>query len=233
MRPSGGSARTVDVEQVVREVMARLDPTGSVVKQVTRSTERELKLTGQVISLAELKGKVEAIDRLILPTGAVITPAARDYLREYDVSATFSAARGGTSRREASLVVAAAETSFDPARIVSVMSGRGAPVEVAASHDLPDAIETLSVEIIEGGKRTLLFTDHSAVAVCLANRRRGVRACTGLGWDDVRRSAESIGANMLVSEPRGSSSFELRRMIEAFLNLGDMQCPAKYAAALQ
>ena len=86
MRPSGGSARTVDVEQVVREVMARLDPNGGVVKQVTRSTERELKLTGQVISLAKLKGKVEAIDRLILPTGAVITPAARDYLREHDVS---------------------------------------------------------------------------------------------------------------------------------------------------
>ncbi len=68
-----------EIERIVREVLAEL-MAGKTTEQ--NSTRGELVLSSKVVSVAVLTGRLDGVSRIIMPRGAVVTPAARDLLRE-------------------------------------------------------------------------------------------------------------------------------------------------------
>jgi hypothetical protein len=78
------SLSEADIDRVVREVLRRLAAmTPSPLQATTVATT--LSLSTRVVTTAELKGRLQGVQRLEVPTRAVVTPAARDYLRERGV----------------------------------------------------------------------------------------------------------------------------------------------------
>jgi hypothetical protein len=78
------SLSETDIERVVQEVLRRLKAmTPSPL--ATATTRTTLSLTTRLVTVAELDGKLQGIQRLEVPPRAVVTPAARDYLRDHGV----------------------------------------------------------------------------------------------------------------------------------------------------
>lgn len=71
------------IERVVHEVVQRLTKHGVDVTPAAADTGGpELRLSEQVVALGTLEGRLDGVARVIVPPRAVVTPAAKDELRD-------------------------------------------------------------------------------------------------------------------------------------------------------
>lgn len=72
------------MELVVREVIRRLMADGrlSLTGTAAVAAPRELQISERLVTLATLSGKLDGIARVVVPRRAVVTPAARDELKQ-------------------------------------------------------------------------------------------------------------------------------------------------------
>ena len=80
----GSRAQRAEVEQVVREVLAEL--LGRVKSTSSAAASAELMVTEKVVSAKEIERRLQGVTRVVVVRGAVITPAARDLLRERKIA---------------------------------------------------------------------------------------------------------------------------------------------------
>jgi hypothetical protein len=79
-----------EIERIVQEVVRRL--AAMTAQSLTpAATNGTLSLSTQLVTVSELNGKLQGIRRLEVPLRTVVTPAARDYLRERGVELIRSA----------------------------------------------------------------------------------------------------------------------------------------------
>jgi hypothetical protein len=216
------SSRRAEVDRIVRAVLSELNvgPTRGArpAKSREQETERTLVLTSKVVSLAEVEGKLKEVSRLVVPRGAVFTPAARDELRKFAVAvASATDSKSGTRVR---VVLAAAETSFEPTALTSALVGEGIAIERIAAGDLTNAVDTLTRKVVVDKQLGLLITDIPAAALCLANRQRGVRAALAHSLAAVSEAVDMIATNLLVIDPRSRNMYELRRFVRELTRAG-------------
>jgi hypothetical protein len=78
------AARQAEVERIVREVLTEvLSKRGS---QNASAGTAELVVTEKVVCAKEIERRLEGVKRLVVVRGAIITPAARDLLKERKIS---------------------------------------------------------------------------------------------------------------------------------------------------
>ena len=77
----------------------------------------------------------------------------------------------------------------------------------------------------------VLLTGEAAAALCLANRRRGIRAALGSSVASIETAIASIGANLLIIDPAGQSAFVLRQLLRTWTR-GRRDVPARYGDRL-
>src|SRR5687768_2754177 len=116
---------SAEVERIVREVLERLRGTGmngaaaagSAIRKQLPHGAGDLVLSGRVIAVADLEGRLDGVNVLVTHRTAIVTPAARDLLREQGVTL---ASRVGPTTEEAAarLTLGMAETEFDAAELV-------------------------------------------------------------------------------------------------------------------
>jgi hypothetical protein len=224
-----------DVEALVREVLARLAD-GRQAEPV-KANPAECVLQERVITLSSIDGQCEGIRTLVVPQRAVVTPAASDWLREKKIAlrrsgekpATGTAAKTPAAR---TLMLGVAETHFEPATLVERLGREGYKIEQLARTGTGGVIAELADAAVKGGNPALLLTEACELALCLANRRRGVRAALGTDRPSVRRAAEQIGANVLIVNPTMTMGFQLQQVIREFVEHCGKGSPAKWAALL-
>lgn len=222
---------STEVERIVREVLERLGVTGNgatvAVDTKQRASEpQSLALDGRVISVADLAGRLEGVRVVTVPRKAIVTPAARDMLRERGVSLA-SRAVAVEMRVAARLALGVAESGCDAAELVRCLREDGVEVEQLARTGLASVVEELADRIVRDGRLGVLLTDNPLAAVCRANRHRGVRAAIGNNAVEVGRALAAIGANLLIVEPQGRGAFALRQAARAFWR-GACGCPAEW-----
>ncbi len=183
-------------------------------------------VTNKVISFQTLEGRLEGVARLIVPRGAVFTPAARDELRKRNV-AVASAVVAQPEGTRGALVLGIAETKFEPAVLIDMCSTDAVTFERLSHMELIRVVDEICQEVVRGGKLGVLLTSQTAAALCLANRWPGVRAALGGSVQVVNDAVKSLAGNLLVIEPSGKSLFELRQMIRAWTRGGPRSCPAE------
>lgn len=217
---SNNSHQRDQVEQIVREVLASL-----LGKPATAATAiaGELVLTSKVVSLRELEGRLQGVSRVVVPRGAVFTPTARDELRKFGVSV---ASAVPASRQQASQkLVLAATVGYAVAPLIATLERDGVAVERVEGQELATVIDRLT-NAVKSDVMALLLTEQSSVAICLANRHSSVRAALVTSVAAVAEAIEHVAPNMLVVDPRGKGTFELRQLMRAWLNRGLLPCPA-------
>jgi hypothetical protein len=209
------------VEQIVRQVLSELLGGAS---RPTQATVGELVLVERVVSVRELEGKLTGVVRVLVPRGAVFTPAARDLLKEKRI-AVASAVATATNKTAKRVTLGIAETTFDPAALVGELTRDGWQVERLPQVGLVSVSDELCEQVVKGGVRGLLITEQTAAALCLANRHRGVRAA--LAGDPVSLAAtiEQVAPNTLVVDPRGKSQFAWKRLLKTWSDAGERACP--------
>ena len=234
----------LEIDAIVRQVMAALrdgagspaterpTPAANTSSTASRpSSNGRLELSSRVVTLDDFSGRIDGVKEVAVATGAVVTPAARDLLREKNIRLAYRAADGKPAGAH-NLVFGQADTDFDAAALVRDLRETGAAVEQLASTGLATVVAEMSQQVARGGLLGLLLTSKPAAAACLANRRAGVRAAAARDAAETSRAITELGANLLTVDPAGKSLFELRRMTRAFLAGGERRCPSHLATEL-
>jgi hypothetical protein len=219
---------SLDIEQIVREVLRRLSGEQNNRPQNQSSANgKEVIVHKRVVTLAELDGELTGASQLVVPRGAVVTPAVKDLLRQSGVALTFRADTKKTSgENKHRLTVAVAETDFDTASLLRAIEDQFASTQQIAKTGLINAVDELAVKVARGGDLGLLLTSKTAAAACLANRQRGVRAVVAENTASVPEAITEIGANLLIVDPARKGVFELKQIIKVFAAPGPRECPS-------
>ena len=221
---SGGADGAANVERIVGEVLGRL--------QAKKSSSQELAIASRVVTLAEVEGKLEGIKQVVVPAKAVITPAVRDLLRQRKIDIGYALPGKAAAKVRLPLIVGTAETKCDAAGAMQAVAKAGVTIQRLARTELAPVVGELCEAASKGGKLGLLLTSETAAALCLANRRPGVRAVAATSVAATPRAVRSVGANLLAVDPAGRTMFEMQRIISQFVAGAPYACPAEYAKVL-
>jgi hypothetical protein len=185
----------------------------------------DLALDARLITLAEVAGRLDRVRRLVVMPGAVVTPAVRDELQRRNVALVRASSARQPAEGAIRLVAVTAGKRLDPADLLRAVAAEGVAVERHTTDCLIVATDLLAGEVLKPGTLGLLLTRHAPIALCLANRHPGVRAVCGGDPAAISTAVEAVGANLLVLDPGGKSSFPWKQVVGDFCRGGVRPCP--------
>ena len=121
----------VDIERIVREVMRRLEvpqPAGDGAGTETpmppepKPDNSKLRLSGRVVTLASMDGRLAGVRQVIVAKGTVVTPAVRDELRKKKIKLDFSDNGHRANVSTGGLLMGMVEGSYDAAALLKAVS---------------------------------------------------------------------------------------------------------------
>jgi ribose 5-phosphate isomerase RpiB len=169
---------------------------------------------------------------IVLQKGSLVTPAARDWLKEHAVPVTWVENPDG--KRNLGVVM---EPKLPEMRAVRTMldraGGLSEVIEPAAGRGgLSAATRRLCGLVFRKQvAKGVVFAQDGAVPVCVANKHVGIRAALGVNLPMVEEACRELGINVLVLEYPVQTPYQMRQMIERFL-AGPTTAQAEIAAAI-
>jgi ribose 5-phosphate isomerase RpiB len=223
----------IDVDEVVREVLARLGlaPARATATACQPVSQETLTVTQPVVSLAALNGRLDGVRRLLVPPRAIVTPSVRDELRRRRIVLVVGPPAAAANSGEGRLVLMAAG-SLDSAALAAALAAEGLTVDAQRSDCLIAATDRLASQLAQEKTVGLLATDHTAAGLCLANRLPGVRAVLGTSTATIVAEASSVGANLLVASPAVLGPAQLKQMAVEFCRHASHECPEVFRKRL-
>ena len=228
---------TVEIERVVREVLAELTASRQAAPARTpppapapivrpAATDNELSLDARLITMAEVAGRLEGVRRVVVSPQTIVTPSVRDELRRRDVALARTSPTGIAAAGQLRLEFVVACKRFDPRRWSNALAAEGVAVSQQRMDCLIAATDLLAAEAIKPNTLAVLASRHWAAALCLANRHPGVRAALGLDPARAAAATANVGANLLVIDPAAGTLFQWKQMLIEFCRGGVRPCPA-------
>ena len=245
------SPSTVDIELVVREVLAQLRaapenpvatpqaaagpgtsvPSKPPSEQKTTDQPFTLTVATRVVTMNDVAGRLDSIRRVVVSREAIVTPAVRDELLRRGIALECAkSANGAPATVHLSLMISGID--FDPATLMAALGREGFQVTQSSSDCLIAAGDQLATELRRGDTVGVLLSRHAAAGLCLANRLPGVRAVGGIDAPAVAAASAAVGANLLVVDPRAGTFFQLKQAITEFARGGVRPCPEVFRKRL-
>lgn len=153
---------------------------------------------------------------LRLPKDALVTPAARDWLKACKLPVTWEeAAKAGPS----SLAIVMDPSQPELRAIRAMLDRDGGLIEViepmGGRSGLPAATRRLCGKVFRKEVcKGVVFAQDACVPLVIANKHRGIRAALGTGVPAVEEACRQLGVNVLVVEYPGGSTFQIKQMID-------------------
>lgn len=195
-----------EIEAIVQEVLRRLlrassSPPQDGAKQSARAEPAgqagpaTLRLTDRVVSLAQLTGRLDGIQNVLVLPQAVVTPAAHDELRQRGIRWA-RCAQLAAQHRPAPWLVAATR---DPAarELADRLVAAGRASSVIQADDEQDAARKLNDQL-PAARRALLLARRPFAAVQASAAFGELRAAYVRSAADVRQARHEVDANVLV-----------------------------------
>ena len=210
-----------DVDRIVAEVVQRLGRLSHAPRDIasTSSTTADkpistgtLALTDAVVSMATLRGQLAGIDRLVVSTGAVLTPAVMDLLRQEGVVVE----RQGQGRMKSSrrFLVLASQCVDKPDEWFAELTELA--VDTVEPAELESCVAQVARHLRNAHSSAVLLTAAPALAACQANRHQHIRAAVAFNPRQFEQACRECRANVMVVRP--TSRTELRQLVKAFQN---------------
>lgn len=231
------SAETQELEAIVRAVIERLLITSTPVPDnhasVTKSDssappeDKAIGLSDRVITLTSLEHFSNDTRRVIVRPNAVITPAARDELARRGIEVVRGEIVPQNAKAQASSIVwAIGETGWDASGIANSLAPQMSGAREIVAETFPQRVGALAHEVADHQSLGIVFTESTAVALCIGNRQAGVRAVHVHDLHELRSLENTLAPNVLVIDPREQGTFAMRRLIEQLIRQGNRPCPA-------
>ena len=237
--------KTADIERIVRDVLADLGLATAVCERTSESTAEKTEpapvvtseplppprpagdvvIADRVVTLAGIGERLASARRLVVPPRAVVTPAVRDELRRRNVTLVVeenSPTNTSTGRKVAMTVLG---SKIDSKPVVDELARQGLVVDVQRVDCLVRATDDMARQLRNTGTTGIVLSNYGAIAMCLANRHQGVRAVLASDESRTATDAVSVGANLLVAEPRRLAPEMLVKLVSAFCQQGPGECP--------
>jgi hypothetical protein len=193
----------------------------------------ELVVNAKVVTLAELPDRLEGIRRVVVARGAIVTPAVRDELIRRRVTLAFAdAASSEAAVKAVRLAIVLMGTEFDPSPLVASLARDGFVAEPTKRDCIIVSTDALAEEVAKADTLGLLLTRYTAAGSCLANRHAGVRAVVASDGPTTAALTRSVGANLLIADPKAGTFFQLKQMVTEFCRSGVRECPAVFQSRL-
>lgn len=171
---------------------------------------------------------------ICLPEGALVTPAARDWLKEHPLPVTWEKAPAGGQGRLAVVM----DPSLAELRLMRTMLDRGGRLAeviepVGGRSGILAATRRLCGRIARReAAKGVVFAADGPVPVCVANKHNGVRAALGVNIPMVEEACRSLGINVLVLEYPTLTPYQMKQMIDRLL-AGPTSPPAETLANIE
>ena len=229
-----------NVEAIVREVIRRLqsnstddfaDGQSSTARsQVIPKQDGQLVLNERVVSMASLADKLEGIQCIVHSSRAVITPLARDELKQRGIA---TKEQIGQYESEHRLIVGVAVEERQKCEDIRRQVGQAIDVDVSHQQDLEAVVRDLARQVVAKEHPVALATGQPALAICMANRYSCLRAVQATTEDATRNSVESVGANLLVIDPAAIRPPDMANILRVFIGDGYRRCPQHLRSTLE
>ena len=174
-----------------------------------------LSLVDQVVSIALLKNRLVGIQILEIAQSAVLTPAARDYIRECkvevvrgtkhlstgplalaDVKDGSASASGSRDNARPQRLIVAGTAGWMPA-IAKQLCSKQAKV-CTSSIDDTAALRTVAEGIRAGHQAALLVVDSAHATCWQAGRDDSLRPAVVSNWTELENVLKEVPANLLI-----------------------------------
>ncbi len=186
-----------------------------------------------VVTAIMLSDLLRAGAEIRLSRGALLTPAAKDWLKEHAVPVTWEE----PGRTEATLAAVLDPQVRELRPLRAMLDRRGGLAEiiepVGGAGGLVPAVRRLCGKIARGEVlKGVVFAADGAVAVCVANKHNRVRAALGTDLPAVEHACRELGINVLVIEHDRQTTFQMRQMIDRLVR-GPTSARPELAASLE
>lgn len=234
--------KAADIERIVRDVLADLGllaPAECAVSAENVEPDAEppklpsppARLAGdvvvadRVVTLIGIGERLASARRLVVPPRAVVTPAVRDELRRRNVTLVVEENTTTAAAACGKVALTVLGSWIDPKPLADELKRQDATVEVQRFDCLVRANDDMARRLANAGTAGVMLSNHGAIAMCLANRHHGVRAILASDESKTATDAVSVGANLLVVEPRHVASEAMRQIVTAFCRQAPGECP--------
>jgi hypothetical protein len=219
----------INIDWIVREVVRRLrEPSASGsnghaetnTNQNNTALPGELSLEDKLVTLSSLDGRLGQVHRVVVQSQAIITPAARDLLKEKKISLVRGERKNSANSTADILSTANASdqviVAIENVDITTLAKLLGIKIQVTASKSNTSDALMQAIACAASGGQAALLTDAPAAAVMQANRNPAVRAALGYSYPAIRHAIEQINANLLVLQTAERSTTEVAGMLGEF-----------------
>lgn len=219
---------TLDIDMIVRQVLDDLRQRPEVSSGTTESSvdppvtlpeavHRLFLADSPVVSMADLRDRLEGVRELLVAPRTILTPAVRDELRrlKIDVVRETTTAPGGKtlSDKRIGIWLATQRPLQEPVRLIDFLKTRSELLY----ETFPGVGEIVDRLIANLEQRHAIVLSSDAVRVlCHAHRHGAVWGVQGFEPKQTARDAEAVGANLLVLDPLRHTNYRQLEIIKAF-----------------
>jgi len=212
------------IDRIVANVLEQLQPAmPRAVAAVTAETKSTaIELSRPVITADLLNEQVKPGQAVCIGPKSLLTPSAKDWLRQHQVDWQRGSTRGGDPSspvmRGQLLLSAITPTARGAADIVFRSLPHWQRQIVGDANEAAEAaVRALTAAECD---RVLLTSSNADLVACLANRSRTVRAAVVTSAEHVRRLEACLSPNLWIVDPAGRSLMELRNIFRSCVALG-------------
>ncbi len=233
------TASTEEIERIVREVMAQLGvasksaaapplaaPADASLAVSPTVRDGEVFVDCRVVTLESIAGRLQGAKQLMVPPGALVTPAVRDELRRKGVALVRGSAAATCAKGLPRVLLVVGPARHDPAAVVQVLAQEGIDVQTETSDCLIAATDKLAARGCPGASaRPALDAAHGRRPVPGQPSRRASVPFWRPSVSATAAAVAAVGANVLVVDPAVGTAYEKKQILRDFCLGGIRGCP--------
>ena len=202
----------LDIDLLVRNVLADLSLKPVAVEEPIVIDEKELIVESRVLSLVELKDRLDTVRKIVVSPKTVVTPSVKDVLRKKNIELTTKTSISVTEKKSSLWLGVLA-----PVVLSAKLSER-----IKKDFGLTASTFGTLLELIDEADRRVesvrgvALSSKSATVMKAANRREKIRAVLGYEKNQTQIDTAEIDANLLVVDPGRVGEFRVVELIKNY-----------------
>ncbi|REJ93806.1 MAG: hypothetical protein DWQ34_09880 [Planctomycetota bacterium] len=215
----------MQIEQIVQGVLSQIgtaedrcadSKSAALPVRSTEQPTRTVRIADRVVTAAAIEDLPKGTVSIDVQSNAIITPAARDVIRETGLAVHAASPSPAPKSSRAALNSLRACIVRHTTELDRVLEDVPTGIERELLGCPDDAASLAISEICRGdADRVVIFAEQTHRAACLANRNEHVKAAAVEDAADVRNVKRQLRANVWCVDPTGRSGFELRNLLTA------------------